>query len=283
LEETATATVAHNFQQTFTLAATTFALKIVLRAAERGWAFVRVGDSSVASAYINLTTGAIGTVGGSAVDVTSRPLADSCWEMTFKASAFVAGSNRINIYSSTANLGATYTGTLGSGIYVGPVILVDGVSEVGSLIPSGGTRAADTCSLPSTFLSGIKDRGYLEVEYTPNAATGNARVFFDTITGSTGVALYIATNGAITLEWNGSVRNTGVLTWTPGVTYRPRLEWNGLIATVKRDGAIGYGPTAQAAAPFTTINANFYVGCNRTGIFQCDGSIKSITAGPLPS
>lgn len=143
-------------------------------------------------------------------------------------------------------------------------------------------RAADTCSLPSTFLSGIKDRGYLEVVHTVNAATsGTSRIFMAANSGADGPIFFISNAGKLQVSWNNAAFGpVAVQTWTPNVIYTDRFEWRGNVLTSYRDGSLLAGPTAMAAG-MSTIGATAYIG-NSAGSAQIDGSIKSLTAAPLP-
>jgi hypothetical protein len=99
---------------------------IYLKAAERTWALVWF-DADAAGAYVNLSTGALGTVSsGITANVTS--VGDG-WYRCSITKTITTGAN-IAIYTATSNNGASYLGNGTSGVFIWGAQIVQGTSAL---------------------------------------------------------------------------------------------------------------------------------------------------------
>lgn len=174
LVESAAAGV-HSFLGEFTpTAGTAYTASIFVKAAERSWCALELGGPPLACfAYVNLSTGAIGTTSGSPTSVIVTPYKDSWWRVSItKTASAAAGAGTLTIYSATGNNGASYTGDGTSGI-----LIYGGQVEAGafatSYIPNaaGGTttRNADLVDMTGTNFSSWYNatEGTIYAEYIP--------------------------------------------------------------------------------------------------------------------
>ena len=269
-----TANTYHSVRQGYTLVGTSYAVKVALFPAERTWAYIENGAQNI---YINLATGAIGTNVGFTATVT-RKLAGGGFEVALSVASLLAGATQIYIVAATGNGAKSYTGTAGSGIYVGPVIIIDGGSEVGSLVPTGGTRTVDACTFPSAYLSPSLSAGKKSFRYTPNAATSTAdRTLYDCRdAGTNGFRVYIDSAAKLSVDWNGTTLQSAALTWTPGTDYLPDITWDAAgNVRLWRDGAAVTASTAISA--LSTIGSTAYIGSDKAGGTLANGAIGEIT------
>ena len=130
---------------------TTYTFSAYVKAAERGWCVVQL--QSAVFAYVNLTTGAVGTTVGSPV-VTVTSVGNGWYRIAVTAAATSTSINSV-IYTSTGDTTVSYTGDGYSGIYIwGAQLETGGFST--SYVPtvaSQVTRAADAASMTGTNFS----------------------------------------------------------------------------------------------------------------------------------
>jgi hypothetical protein len=99
-----------------------YTFSVYLKAAERTWALVWF-DAEIAGAYVNLSTGELGTVSaGVTASVTS--VGDG-WYRCVISKNIVTGAN-VAVYTATSNGGASYVGNGTSGLFAWGAQLVEG-------------------------------------------------------------------------------------------------------------------------------------------------------------
>lgn len=82
-----------------------FTASMEFKAGTLGWAFLSMGGGTN-QAYINLTTGALGTI-GAGTTATSTSMGDGWWKLTISG---VAANNFFNIFTANADNGISYQG-----------------------------------------------------------------------------------------------------------------------------------------------------------------------------
>ncbi len=104
----------------------TYTFSVYLKASERNWALVWF-DGEPAGTYVNLTTGALGTV-SAGVTASTASVGDGWWRCLI-TKTIVASAN-VSVYTATGNNGASYTGDGTSGIFVWGAQLVEGADQL---------------------------------------------------------------------------------------------------------------------------------------------------------
>lgn len=276
LKET-TANGDHFVTNPFTLASNQMSYTIMLRksASKTKCLVLVLNGANIHRQWIDLDAGTLltrSTAGGAAGVPVIKPRADSVYMVTCTVTGLAAGASSIRVYNADADNATTYVGTLDAGVNVGPVIVVDGANDVGSLIPVGGTRTVDSCTHPSAWLERGKGAFQFTVHYTPNAATStNNRFIFDNRDGgNNGFALYIDNAAKLTVAVNaaGASLQSAALTWAVGTTYVLMVRCVGDVWTLYRDGVSVATGTLTA---ITTYGATGYHGSDKAGAQLANG------------
>ncbi len=119
IAETATTAVHYSYQQWITRNIVPACVAISLKAAERTWAAVYGISAAVAICYVNLSTGAIGTVSGTGSPVASVEDQGNGWYRVVLSFIQPTGTDLFTgVIISTGNGVTNYAGSAGSGIYV---------------------------------------------------------------------------------------------------------------------------------------------------------------------
>lgn len=286
-------TGAHGFTRSFALTGTLCAWAVtVLPGSSREWVRIEVdsGAAGRTSQWINTATGAVGVSLGAVSGLHVEKLTGGALIVRGVFSGLTAATRLFRLRSATADGELDYTGDTGKGLYFGPCAVVDGATEVGSLIPSSGVRAADAPQVPGAFFESVKGSGYTEIDFSPNSAESNStRVLFDcrpSAASTNGFAIAILSNTTVGSEnalfavVNGSstLVRSAPLSWVPGRVYRIRLEWKGPSWVLSRDGAI---VAAASVVGLSTTGASVYLGCNVAGASHADGAIRATRVGAI--
>lgn len=218
LVEDTTASNTHQVAQTFSATSgTSYSFSVYLKAAERTWAFLQFSsnmfaDVTARGAYINLSTGVVGTTLGSpTVAVTNA--GGGWWRVTMTAAATATASPAASIYPATGDGGVFYTGDGTSGIYIYGAQLEAGAFAT-SYIPtvaSQVTRTADVAAINApnfaSWYNASEGTFLVEADSFVNVTTAFAyRVAASSDgTGSNLIGPFMY-NG----KWGGNVRVAGV-------------------------------------------------------------------------
>jgi hypothetical protein len=215
LVEDSTASNTHACSQGFSgTSGTSYTLSIYAKAAERSWVALQFtsnifADALARTAFINLSTGAVGTTSGSPT-ITVANARDGWWRITMTVAATAtSASAAVFVYACTADNAASYTGNGTSGIFVWGAQLEAGAFAT-SYIPtvaSQVTRTADTAAITGANFSPWYNpvEGTLLVEassFVNTAAAVNLAASLGSINNRNFTFLY---NGA----WGGSTVTGG--------------------------------------------------------------------------
>lgn len=210
LVEDTTASNTHQVGQTFSATSgTSYSFSVYLKAAERTWAFLQFSsnmfaDATSRSAYINLSTGAVGTTAGSPT-VAVVDAGGGWWRVVLTAAATATASTGALVYLATGNGGASYTGNGTSGIFVYGAQLEAGAFAT-SYIPtvaSQVTRTADVATVTGANFS----RWYNQSEGTFVAEYSSSSIAL----GTASKGLASANDGSGNNRVYGYISNTGTL------------------------------------------------------------------------
>jgi hypothetical protein len=273
---------------------------IYLKAAERTWALVWF-DADAAGAYVNLSTGALGTV-SSGITASVTSVGDG-WYRCSITKTITTGAN-IAIYTATSNNGASYLGNGTSGVFIWGAQLVQGTSaldyqmtETRLNIPRIDYSLGSCPNLllePQrtnvvTFSEEFNNAAWLasEVTISPNVATSpsgvmNADKFIPTTANAThqirrtGLAsaaytasIYAKADGETTFSiWLRSASVFAAFDLSNGTITSTSI---GVVATITAVGNGWYRCTAYDATPGTTLNiygrsGSAFVGNGTSGI-----------------
>lgn len=265
LKET-TANGDHFVTNPFTLVGNQLSYTILLRksASKTKCLVLVLNGANIHRQWVDLAAGALltrSTAGTAAGVPVIKPRADSVYMVTCTITGLAAGASSIRVYNADADNATTYVGTLDAGVNVGPVIVVDGANDVGSLIPAAGTRTVDSCTHSSAWLEPIKG-GFQYTDYfTPNAATStNDRYILDLRDGgNNGFAFLIDSATKLSVAVNSATVNlqSAALAWTVGATYKLTVRCVGMLWTLYRDDVSVASGTLTA---LTTYGATTYLG-----------------------
>lgn len=154
-------------------------LTFFAKAIERGWVRVVTTDKAgaTASSWINIGTGATGTVAGGHT-IRTRALANGWYRCVVKwNSGTGATTPSVGLYLATGNNVTTYAGTTGSGAYLwGLNFAVNEACEIGYVPASSSTvtTSADAFTLPASWGLLTDVTFYVEAERLPWYAQSGA-------------------------------------------------------------------------------------------------------------
>ena len=233
---------------------------IYLKASERTWALVWF-DGEPAGAYVDLTTGALGTV-SSGVTASVTSVGDG-WFRCIISKSIVASAN-IAIYPATGNGGASYTGNGTSGIFVWGAQLVQGN------LPKDYLYTSDRLNFPRVDYSDGSASFLLEPQRT-NSIRNSTMV--GTVTGSPGTipTNWFSTNSGLTrtvvgigvenglsyidLRFNGTATGTSVGVYFDNISLSGSQTWTSS-AYIKIVG----GVFNSSAIAWDEYNGGSYIG-----------------------
>lgn len=116
LIEDTTASSTHFVGQSATLSGV-YTASVYIKAGERGWAAIVLGNATQGTAYFNLSSGAIGTV-TSGYTAAISALKNGWYRCSIAGSAVSSANAIVRIYTATGDNGNNYTGDGTSGIYL---------------------------------------------------------------------------------------------------------------------------------------------------------------------
>lgn len=126
VENTDTST--HSMSVAITSAGLSYTVSIYAKANQRNWINISWLSTANASAFFNLSTGTLGTV-GSAATATITSVGDGWYRCTMTATLAV-GANTLAYYLASANNTLSYTGNGTNGIFIWGAQLVEGTEPL---------------------------------------------------------------------------------------------------------------------------------------------------------
>lgn len=284
IEDTANNT--HTASQTLTIAtATSYTYSTYLKAAERTFARVLVGDTGGNNAVrvdVNLSTGAVSSgvngTGWTLISATATAVGNGWYRVTVAGTGAAATTGTVITYLASALGTITYTGDGTSGIFVWGSLLEVG-SFATSYIPtvaSQVTRTADTATITGQNFSQWynQSEGTLVAEWllTHANATGRYIAQVNSPTVAQGISLWVNSDGLNTRAWVGA---TSVIAGNASSSTPNKVAF-GYRAT---DNAVSLNGAAAVASSATgPTDGNFFlIGSSGGGI---NGHIRRITYYP---
>lgn len=276
----------HGVYQVFTGTAAVYDGSVFLKAGERTWAFIVLwnGTTQVGTAYINLATGALGTVTGTAPVVTA--LAGGGYRVSQSATLAASASCDIEVYLATGNGGASYLGDGVSGIYAWGAQLEQSAFAT-SYIPTttvAVTRNEDNLSYPvSGNMSHLVGTIYAEMQTamaSANTPAALATWVYNDGVGNSGMMLREYPGNHIDFFSGGSgivTDTTTTNTFTSGAAIKLAASYSGVVAkSVLNGGTVASGVFTPAAANAATL----YIGRNSSAGSSSNGTTKNIHMWP---
>ena len=156
-------------------------MSVYLKAAERTWARISEDSAGGKLAYINLSTGAVGTVsaGLTVQSVVAAP--NGWWRVNVLIAGKSAGGN-IAIGAATGDGTESYAGTLNSGILIYQADLQAGSFATSPIITTGlaGTRGGDNVSVTNATITSLLSTPFTmfaDFDGTPSSGAGTVLRF----------------------------------------------------------------------------------------------------------
>jgi hypothetical protein len=262
--------------------ATTYTTSVFAKAGERTWFALQEGQGVTATAYFNLSSGAVGTVSGTGTPSATIKAYPNGWyrcTLTWTASGVAA---RIRLFLSTGDTVASYSGDGTSGAYFWGAQLEAG-SFASTYIPTttaSVVRNADVLTYPSSGnVSATEGTFYAETQFfgTASSASANDHAIVEASDGtannrfttlrqsSSNTEFFSVFNGGI----NQAVPTSGTLAnntnYKVGSAYKLNSFYtaqNGTLSSVDSSGSV---------PAVTTI----YVGCGNAGN-QAFGTLRNV-------
>ena len=186
-----------------------YTVSVYAKAAEKIW--LRMGDSSGAKVWFNLSTGAVGA-NPSAVSATITSVGNGWYRCAYKpSSSFTNASFMV----ANADSGNAYTGNGFDGIYIWGAQLEGSSSFATSYIPtvaSQVTRSADSASMTganfSSWYAGSENTWYVNFQY-PSLFSANRSVIGSNLNSN---MIYSYNNTIVT--YDGTNYSTNATTFT---------------------------------------------------------------------
>jgi hypothetical protein len=232
----------------------TVTVSIFMKAAERTWGRIGDGGGSGIFAFVNLSTGQFGTIGGGVTNSRIEPF-NNGWYRVSITGVMTGVLSQMLIYSATADNTSTYTGNGTSGIFIyGADIQVGAFAT--SYIPTtttSVTRNADTVTMTGTNFSDWY-----------NASEGAFISWFDTLSPTAQRYIYSANAGGAI---GNSFFQTVLSNTTDSYIFSGGVQQARLLA-----GTINANVPAKLGLRYA--NANFAIAANGGGLqTQLSGSL----------
>jgi hypothetical protein len=277
----------HSISQIFSATSgTSYTFTLYAKAAELSWIAVQFNsaifaDASARTAYVNLSTGAIGTLTG-APTVSVANAANGWRRVTITVAATLTATGSVFVYLANADNGAAYAGTGTSGVFLYGAQVEAGAFAT-SYIPtvaSTVSRSADVATMTGTNFSSWfnASAGTFIADFDVGGVdtTRRRKVWNGSDAGNQRLALR-----ALDVSVNYPLAAIG--TGTSVVA----LIGTALTANTATRVAVAYGANSalsqNGATPNTDANANsvsiasFAIGCEQTvGSEQLNGHMRAI-------
>lgn len=243
ITEDNTAGATHRVYQGFVKAAaeTQYTYTVFLKAAERTFAQIKLGDGSetdMARVDVNLSTGALGTPNGTftGVSATTTTLANGWYRISLTATTDAEAAVTCLVFIASALGTTSYNGDASSGIYVWGAQL-EAAAFPSSYIPTttaSATRAADSLSITGVTGLDYPLSLFAEFERAVDTATIEVLMQIDDGDATDRVQAHITTGDIFLAQVDASSATQ---------------------ATVSVSGAISVGTVTRAAARVATNDA----------------------------
>ena len=286
LAETATTSTHYALHFISAVTGTTYAGSIFVKASERSWCLVELGGAMLNTyAFINLSTGAVGTTSGSPTTVSAQSYGNGWWRIVITKTASSSGTGHFAIYPAQADGTASYAGTADSGIFVWGAQLEAG-SFATSYIPtvaSQVTRTADVATITGAnfsqwynqsagtfvvegdYVANVNWRRFMTVDDT--AAPANNRII---INGDQNQQLLVTTSGV-----NQASLNAGTSPSANTVTRIASAYALDNFAAVRDGGTVA----TDTSGTVPTVN-RLNIGLHPNGGEYLNGHIRSLRFFP---
>lgn len=155
LAESTTSSVAHSVAQSISVTSgAAYTFTVFAKMAERSFVALQPFGGAV-FAYFNLSTGVVGTTGGSPTATSIQPVGNGWYRCSITANAPFGGPVNVFVYPAATDGNATYAGAIGSGVYLWGA-QYEARSFATSYLPTGAStaaRSADDVSMTGTNFS----------------------------------------------------------------------------------------------------------------------------------
>ena len=262
-----------------TVNASTYTLSIYLKANGRTSALLQmIGTAVFPSVNINLTTGALGTINGTAT-ATSTNAGNGWWRVSITAATDTIAT-QFRIYPTTGDNVISYAGDITKGILASSAQMEPGAFPT-SYIPNAAatttTRNADNATMTGTnfssWFTGGATNSTFQVNFIyPNAKTAGGQRYL----GFNGFTGFLDTGGFLGFYDGTGTRVLGTMVASNN-TKKYAIGFSGTTCSAGKDSALA--TAAYSSAAFAPTAMYLWYGQSTT-VGELNGTIKQIYYWP---